>query len=110
MSLQCPTTSSRPIQAVQSTWFGPAIAALIVRTPYAILFWTTKSVTSGVSDAYIEPDANRQILSGNARVLKETELFCEAGLPGMLFSIVGVSVFVPFIRVDHEGDESIYPK
>ena len=26
-------------------------------------FWTTKSVTSGVSDAYIEPDANRQILS-----------------------------------------------
>ena len=46
----------------------------------------------------------------NARMLKETELFCEAGLPGMLFSIVGVSVFVPFIRVDHEGDESMCPK
>ena len=29
-------------------------------------------------------------------MLKEAELFCEAGLPGMLFSIVGVSVFVPF--------------
>ena len=42
----------------------------------------------------------------NARMLKEAELFCEAGLPGMLFSIVGVSVFVPFIRVDHEGDET----
>ena len=46
----------------------------------------------------------------NARMLKEAELFCEAGLPGMLFSIVGVSVFVPFIRVDHEGDESMCPK
>jgi hypothetical protein len=43
-------------------------------------------------------------------MFKEAELFCEAGLPGMLFSIVGVSVFVPFIRVDHEGDESMFPK
>lgn len=46
----------------------------------------------------------------NARMLKEAELFCEAGLLGMQFSIVGVSVFVPFIRVDHEGDESMCPK
>ena len=46
----------------------------------------------------------------NARMLKEAELLCEAGLSGMLFSIEGVGVFIPFIRVDHEGDESMCPK
>ena len=43
-------------------------------------------------------------------MLKEAELFCEADLPGMQFSIEGVSVFIHFIRVDHEGDESMCPK
>ena len=40
----------------------------------------------------------------------EAELFCEADLLGMQFSIEGVSVFIHFIRVDHEGDESMCPK
>ncbi len=43
-------------------------------------------------------------------MLKEAELFCEADLPGMQFSIEGVSVLIHFIRVDHEGDESMCPK
>ena len=43
-------------------------------------------------------------------MLKEAELFCEADLLGMQFSIEGVSVFIHFIRVDHEGDESMCPK
>jgi hypothetical protein len=43
----------------------------------------------------------------HARMLKEAKLHCEAGLPGMQFSIEGVSVFIRFIRVDHEGDESM---
>ncbi len=45
-------------------------------------------------------------------MLKESELFCKEDLSGIQFSIEteGVSVFIPFIRVDHEGDESIYPK
>ena len=46
----------------------------------------------------------------HARILKETELFFEADLTGMQFSIEGVGVFIPFIRVDHEGDESMCPK
>ena len=40
-------------------------------------------------------------------MLKEADLCCEADLPEMQSSIVGVSVFVPFILVDHEGDESM---
>jgi hypothetical protein len=43
-------------------------------------------------------------------MLKEAELFCQADLPGMQFSIEGVSVLIHFIRVDHEGDESMCPK
>ena len=43
-------------------------------------------------------------------MLKEAELFCEADLPGMQFSIEGVSVFIHFIRVDHEGNESMCPE
>ena len=49
-------------------------------------------------------------VSIEACMLKETELFCEADLLGMQFSIEGVSVFIHFIRVDHEGDESMCPK
>ena len=44
--------------------------------------WDTKSITSGVPDTYIKPDA----------------------------TINGVSVFVPFIRVDYDGEEAIGPK
>ena len=174
-SLQCPITSFRPIQAVQSTWFGPAwteVGWVAVLMPALVSnsVWATKSFTSGVSDAYIESGANRQILSvtclsacatdynlradlvdffigthrttpvgrvwsewfsaNHARdytlivvciwmcsevsieacMFKETELFCEADLLGMQFSIEGVSVFIHFIRVDHEGDESMCPK
>ena len=49
-------------------------------------------------------------VSIEACMLKEAELFSEADLLGMQFPIEGVSVFIHFIRVDHEGDESMCPK
>ena len=70
----------------------------------------TKSVTSGVPDAYIKPDTNRQIFSVPRVYDQGDRAIFEADLPGMHFSIDDDSVIIPFIGVDHEGDESIGPK
>jgi hypothetical protein len=56
---------------------------------------------------YIKPDANRQIFSVSRAYAQGGRAVFEADLPGMHFSIKDVSVFIPFIVVDHEGDEPI---
>jgi len=72
--------------------------------------WATKSITSGVPDMYIIPDATRQIFSVSRGYAQGGRAVFESDLPGMQFSINGVSVFIPFIRVDYEGEEAIGPK
>jgi hypothetical protein len=72
--------------------------------------WATKSITSGVPDMYIIPDATRQIFSVSRGYAQGGRAVFESDLPGMHFSINGVSVFIPFIRVDYEGEEAIGPK
>ena len=47
-----------------SAWTEVGWMALLMPALVSNSVWATKSVTSGVSDAYIESIANRQILSG----------------------------------------------
>jgi hypothetical protein len=72
--------------------------------------WDTKSVTSGVPDTYIKPDDTRQIFSVSRGYSQGGKTVFESDLPGIHFSINGVSVFLPFIRVDYDGEEVIGPK
>ena len=46
-----------------SAWTEVGWMALLMSALVSNSVWATKSVTSGVSDAYIESDASRQILS-----------------------------------------------
>ena len=72
--------------------------------------WATRSITSGVPDTYIKPDATRQIFSVSRGYAQGGKPVFESDLPGMHFSIKGVGVFIPFIRVDYDGEEVIGPK
>ena len=74
------------------------------------MLWITKSITSGVPDTYIKPDATRQIFSVSRGYAQGGKPVFESDLPGMHFSINGVSVFILFIRVDYDGEEVIGPK
>lgn len=65
--------------------------------------WATKSVTSGVADAYHDQVRLCQAHTQGVRAVS-------AYFPGIHFTINGVSVFTPFFRDDHEEDASIGPK
>ncbi len=70
--------------------------------------WATKTLTSGRQDAYIQPDAGRQIFSSTCAAAQGAEPRLTE-FPGC-FSLSTMSkVFVPFIRVDNEN-ELIDPK
>ena len=70
--------------------------------------WATKALTSGRQDAYIQPDAGRQIFSSTCAAAQGADPRLTE-FPGMFFTVNNVKVFVPFIRVDNEN-ELIGPK
>jgi hypothetical protein len=63
--------------------------------------WVTKTLTSGRQDAYIQPDAGRQIFSSTCAAAQGADPRLTE-FPGMFFTVNNVKVFVPFIRVDNE--------
>lgn len=65
--------------------------------------WATKTLTSGRQDAYIQPDAGRQIFSSTCAAAQGADPRLTE-FPGMFFTVNNVKVFVPFIRVDNENE------